>query len=340
MEGLLKGGQFMKAYSKNINERIAEYKPYISAIFTEVEKYEKIAIFAHRTPDFDAFGSQFGLASYLQDNYPEKDIIVLGENHYLYSGDLYPVISEVNEAWFKTPFLAIVVDTGNLARASDNRYELAETIIKIDHHPNVEPYGKVCFVDTKAVAVSEILAVLFLGHGKKLSATTASYLFSGIVGDSGRFKYASTTATTFATTEELINHGVDINEIYNKLYAQEVADLKTMAYILNNFTITKHGFAYYIFDDKTQKELDIPAERAKENVNVFSGIRGVKAWAAITEIKESGEWRVSLRSAQKPINHIAAKWRGGGHVQASGATLLSKSEIKQFIDELDAYLID
>lgn len=330
----------MNKYSENINKRLKEYKPYSKAIFEEVEKYERIAVFAHKTPDFDAFGSQYGLANYLKENYPQKEIIVLGENHYLYSGDLYPLTDKVNDDWFNRPFLALIVDTGNLDRVSDKHYENAQTIVKIDHHPNVEPYGKVCFVDTKAVAVSEILALLLLDHGKNISALTASYLFSGIVGDSGRFKYASTTAVTFAVTEILINLGVDINAVYNKLYAQEVDDLKAMGYILNNFTITPNGFAYYIFTDKAQKEVNIPTERAKENVNVFSGVRGVKAWAAITEVKETGEWRVSLRSAQKPINEIAAKWRGGGHVQASGATLLNKEEIETFIAELNNYLKD
>lgn len=325
-------------YSQNILNKMKTYQPFAKAIFAEVKKYTKIAIFAHKTPDYDAFGSQFGLAQYLKDNVTNKDIRVFGENHYLYSGDLYPMLDVVDETWFDTPFLAIIVDTGNLSRVSDARYKKAETIIKIDHHPNVEPFGQVLLVDTKAVAVSEILALLFMTDGGVISALTSSYLFTGIVGDSGRFKYASTTATTFAVTESLINFGVDINTIYNKLYAQEVDDLKALGYILNNFTITPNGFAYYIFTDEAQKLTNIPTERAKENVNIFSGVRGVKAWAAITEVVETGEWRVSLRSAQKPINEIAAKWRGGGHVQASGATLLNKEEINQFIAELDAYL--
>jgi phosphoesterase RecJ-like protein len=325
-------------YSQNILNKIKSYHDFEKAIFTEVKKYTKIAIFAHKTPDFDAFGSQFGLAQYLKDNFVNKDIRVFGENHYLYSGDLYPMTDVAEEEWFNTPFLALIVDTGNLTRVGDNRYVKAETIVKIDHHPNVEPFGQVIMVDTKAVAVSEILALLFITNGGVISALTSSYLFSGIVGDSGRFKYASTTATTFAVTESLINFGVDINAVYNKLYAQEVDDLKAMGYILNNFTITPNGFAYYIFTDEAQKLNNIPTERAKENVNIFSGVRGVKAWAAITEVVETGEWRVSLRSAQKPINDIAAKWRGGGHVQASGATLLNKDEIAQFIAEVDDYL--
>ncbi len=330
----------MEQYSKNVQKIIAGYRGITKTIFAAIDNYNKIAIFAHKSPDFDAFGSQFGLANYLKDNFPTKDIIVLGDNHYLYSDDLYPLANKVDTEWFASDFLAIVVDTATIERISDSNYKKAKKLIKIDHHPDVAPYGDISFVDTSAVAVSEILAYLFLAHNGEISALTASYLFSGIVGDSGRFKYASTTAATFGVTEILINKGVDINNVYNKLYAQELPDLKIMGYILNNFIVTPYGFAYYIFTDEMQKTLNIPPERAKENVNVFSGVRGIKAWAAITEMKQEGEWRVSLRSAQKPINHIAEKWRGGGHVQASGATLLTEDEIVTFVAEIDAYLND
>lgn len=328
----------MAQYSKNITKKINEYQHNANDIFNKVKEYPKIAIFAHRSPDFDAFGSQFGLATYLKDNFKGKEIVVLGDDHYLYSGDLYPYCDKVNDDWFDANTLAIVVDTSTAERASDLRYKLAPYIIKIDHHPNVEPFGNICFVDDTSSAVSEILALLMLVDGGHISSVTASYLFSGIVGDSGRFKYASTTATTFAVAEELINCGVNIDTVYNKLYAQEVDDLDIIRYILNNYRITPHGFAYYIVDDQAQKNLNIGTDRAKENVNIFSGIRGVKAWAAITEIAATNEWRVSLRSASKPINDIAEKWRGGGHVQASGATLLSTNEIDEFISEMDEYL--
>lgn len=321
-------------------EKLTRYHAYQKDIFLKIKEFKKIAIFAHRSPDFDAFGSSFGLASYLKTNFPNKEIVVLGENHYLYSGDFYPRNDEVADEWFDEDVLAIVVDTATQDRASDARFSKAGYLIKIDHHPNVEPYGDICFVDDSAVAVSEILAILFFIDGKEISKDSATYLFSGIVGDSGRFRYSSTTATTFEVAAQLISKGIEVNHVYNLMYAQELEDLECRAYILNNYTITAHGFAYYIFDKETQDRLNIPAERAKENVNVFSGIRGINVWAAITEDAKRGEWRVSLRSAFLPINGFAELWRGGGHVQASGASLLNKEEIPLFVAAIDKFIAD
>ncbi len=321
-------------------EKMRKYKAYHKDIFSKINEYDRIAIFAHRAPDFDAFGSSFGLASYLKSNFPHKEIIVLGENHYLYSGDFYPLSDDVKDTWFDRKFLAIVVDTATQERASDERFTKADYLIKIDHHPNVEPFGDICFVDDTAVAVSEILAILFFLDGQEITSTTATYLFSGIVGDSGRFRYSSTTVTTFEVAGQLISKGIDVNNVYNLMYAQEVEDLACRAYILNNYTVTEHGFAYYIFDKATQDKLNIPAERAKENVNVFSGVRGINVWAAITEDTKRGEWRVSLRSAALPINGFAEKWRGGGHVQASGASLLNKEEIPLFVADIDKFIAE
>ncbi|HOA11149.1 MAG TPA: DHHA1 domain-containing protein, partial [Bacilli bacterium] len=88
----------------------------------------------------------------------------------------------------------------------------------------------------------------------------------------------------------------------------------------------------------TLQELNITAERAKENVNVFADIRGIKVWAAITERTDTNEWRVSIRSAGIPINEFAQKWRNDGHVQASGASLLNREEIDVFVKEMDEYI--
>lgn len=328
----------MNRYSKNIKVKIKQYKNYSRSIFSAIEKYDNIVVIAHKTPDFDAYGSQFGIGTYLKDNYPNKVIKIVGESHPLYTGDLYPELDVLDETFLSSSFLAIVVDTATLERASDDSYKKAQQFLKIDHHPNVEPYGNPCFVDTSCVAVSEMLTYLLLGHGKHISKETATYLFTGIVGDSGRFKYSSTTASTFAASEVLVDKGVDITHVYNKLYASNLEDLKVMGYILSNYYLTKNGFVYYIFDDKTQKELNVGADRAKEHVNLFSGIKGVQAWAAITEKKETNEWRVSIRSAGKPINALAEKWSGGGHPQASGASIYKQEDIAIFIQEMDDYL--
>ncbi|OQC11348.1 MAG: Bifunctional oligoribonuclease and PAP phosphatase NrnA [Tenericutes bacterium ADurb.Bin087] len=328
----------MRCYSQEILDKIKEYKKPTKKIFALVEKYEKVAIFAHFSPDFDAFGSQFGLGVYLKNHYPNKNIKIIGQSLTLLNGELYPYMDEVSDSWFEDPFVAIIVDTATLERVSDNRYTKAKALIKIDHHPNVEPYGDICFVDVTSVAVTEMIAVMLLADGRTISRDIATYLFSGIVGDSGRFKYASTTSLTFGIAEVLTSLGVDLSYVYTRLYVQDLDDLRCIGYILNNFKITKNGFAYYVIDDKTLKKLNITADRAKENVNIFSDIRGIKIWASITERVDTNEWRVSIRSAEKPINEFAQKWRGGGHVQASGASLVNREEIDIFVQEMDDYI--
>ncbi len=321
-----------------LKQKLKLYKPYARAIFALVEKYEKIAVYAHRSPDFDAFGSQFALASFIKEHYPNKDVVVLGEVNDFLISELYPELDSPSAAWFSAPYLSLVVDTGNTARISDKSYEGATEIVKIDHHPNVEPYGELVFVDDKAVAVSEILALLFMSLNKKISKTTATYLYTGIVGDSGRFRYRSTTALTFIVVSHLLNAGVDIGDVYNKMYALSENELKVQAFILNNYEITKDGFAYYKISDSDLAKLNVSVEIAKDQVNIFSSIKGVKVWAAIVENKERKEWRVSLRSKDINISSFAAKWHGGGHAQASGASLYTDEDFPVFINEINEFI--
>lgn len=331
----------MKTFSPSINRRAKEYYTFALELVNTIKKYDRIAVFSHKTPDPDALGSEYGMYYWLKDNFGDKDIKVFGEDHQFYTPALYPFLDKADDAWFEKPFLAIVVDLGNMARCSEPRAEKAAFTVKIDHHPNVEPYGQLMLVDDNAVAVSEMLAIMFLSLSDEYKFTKESgkMLFSGIVGDSGRFKYATTTAATFAVVEQILELGVDMNEdVYSKLYSGDLEDLYAKRYILDQFKITDNGFAYYVLDAEAQKSINITPERGKENVNIFSGIQGIKAWAAITEDVDEKRWRVSLRSAGKPINELAAKWRGGGHPQASGASLFSRDEIELFVNDIDQYL--
>jgi len=333
----------MNKYSPALTRKINEYAPFSAQLIAKINEYDQIGVFAHKTPDPDALGSEYGMYFWLKDNFPHKDIKVFGEDHQFYSPALYPILDKETDKWFAKPFLALILDLGNMGRCSEPRAAKAHYTVKIDHHPNVEPYGQLMLVDDNSVAVSEILAVLFLGLSDKFvfSKRSATMLFSGIVGDSGRFKYATTSAATFAVAEQLLELGVDMNkDIYSKLYSGDLEDLYTKRYILDQFKVTPNGFAYYVLDAEAQKTINITPERGKENVNIFSGIQGIQAWAAITEDVEEGRWRVSLRSAGKPINELAAKWNGGGHPQASGASLFDRSEIAQFVKEVDEYLKD
>lgn len=308
-------------------------------IYKQIVKFDRIVVFRHKIPDFDALGTQMGLVTWLKDNFPKKSIRYVGENHVTFTPRLYPAMEEIEDAWFDQPFLALIVDTANSERISDLRYQKAAFKVKIDHHPNNEPYGDVVVVDTSYCAASELIVNMLHHFPKKhfLSPLAAKYFYTGIAGDSGRFLYSSTTGRTFEIAKMLLATGIKLSkEVYTPMYQKQLDDLKVTAYILNNFKVSPKGVAYYVLTDEVQKSLKITAERGKENVNQFANIEGIHAWCSITEDPKDKVWRVSIRSKEKAINGVAAQFEGGGHAQASGAKLNSLEDLDKLIEALDA----
>lgn len=326
---------------KSIKELIKKNKKSYKQVLSMIKKYDKIVIFRHEMPDYDALGTQMGLATWLKENFKEKEIHVTGQNHVCFTPRLYPYMEEMEDAWFDSnDFLAIVVDTGNTARISDKRYQKAKNIIKIDHHPNKEPYGDIVIVNDELASCAELVANMLVFFNKKLSKEAAHYFYSGIAGDSGRFLYNSTSAHTFAIAQILIETGFNLSkDVYQKMYQKNIDDLKVTAYVLNDFKVSKGGVAYYILPSDIQEKLKITTERGKENVNLFANIEGINAWCSITEDPKEGLWRVSIRSKEKPINGVAQMFEGGGHDQASGCKLHDIKDLNKLIEELDKLFI-
>lgn len=321
---------------KIIKEFAIPYKKDINRFLAAIKRYDRIAIFRHIMPDYDALGSQMGLATWIKDNFPNKEVKVLGDNHVTFTPRIFPVMDSLNDSWFKEPFLAIVLDTANSSRIADPRYKKAKFIVRIDHHPLVEHFANVSIVNDSAAAASEniVNAILNFKGDYVLSEEASKYFYIALAGDSGRFQYSSTTAHTFAIAGELVNRGINLSKIYQGMYLKKVDDLYVTAYILNNFHISEKGIAYYVLSTEIQEKLHITTERGKENVNLFANIEGVNAWCSITEDKKDNCWRVSLRSKEKAINGVASMFEGGGHAQAAGAKLKSLDDLPRLIDEL------
>jgi len=322
--------QIYKDFSK-------DYKKEIARILSAIKRYDRIAVFRHIMPDYDALGTQYGLATWLKDNFPNKEIRVFGDNHVVFTPRLFPQMDEVSQDWFKEPFLAIICDTGNTSRIADPRYKKAKFKIKIDHHPDVEHYGKISVANTSASAASEVVVNMLLQMKGKyvLSQEAAKYFYIGIVGDSGRFQYSSTSEHTFAIAGELLKTGINISKIYQNMYLKQVDDLYVTAYVLNHFSVSPKGVAYYCLSTEIQQELKITTERGKENVNLFANIEGIGAWCSVTEDKKDNCWRVSIRSKEVAINDVAAQFGGGGHPQASGARIDNLEQLPLLIEALD-----
>ena len=307
-----------------------------------VREYDRIAIFRHIMPDYDALGTQLGLYHFIKDNFPQKEVIVLGDNHVTFTPRLFQEMDKPTDDWFSKPFLAIICDVGAKKRIADPRFEKAEKIIIVDHHPKVEELANVDMVDTTKSAAAEFMVSLLLNwkHKYVWGKDAASNFYIGMVGDNGRFQYSSTNAHTFKIASHLIGCGICLNDIYGAMYLKQIDDLNVTAYILNNFKISPKGVAYYILDDKIQRDLKITTERGKENVNLFSNIKGINIWCSITQDTDPKEpcWRISIRSRDYVINGVATQFGGGGHAQASGAKITTLEELPEFIAALDALI--
>ncbi len=310
-------------------------------ILSKIEEYDNIVIFRHIMPDYDCLGTQLGLYTWIKDNYPSKNVKVVGDNHVTFTPRLFPPMDVLHDADFEKPFLALIVDASNASRVADPRWDKAAYTIKIDHHPDVENFTDYKLVDPQMVACAELMCnMLFDVKKTVMSETAATYFFIGIIGDSGRLQYPSTTVHTFEIVEKLMRCGINIDKIYQNMYVKKIEDLNVTAYILNNFSVSDHGVAYYVLDLETQDRLHITTERGKENVNLFSNIDGINAWCSITEDGKDHCWRVSIRSKEKAINGVAAMFEGGGHDHASGAKLWSLDDLPRLIEELDKLFIE
>lgn len=316
-----------------------EFKKEYKLVLKKIKEYDNIVVFRHQRPDGDAFGSQMGLVTWIKDNFPYKKVYYVGNNTSIYSEELFPPMHEVEDEFFNQDFLAIIVDTGNTKRIDDERWQKAKFKIKFDHHPAVEQYGDINIVANEIAACAELIADFCLHYEKKypLSKLAATYLATGIVTDSGRFQFESANQVTFNTFAKLLDCGVKpFKDIYLKLYSKDISSLVFQKFVLNNMVFTGKGLAYYTLLQKDLDELGIDNERGKEHLSLMSGIKDVHVWMCITEISEKNEFRVSIRSKLLDISGIATKYRGGGHKQASGATLYDlEKELPLLIKDLE-----
>lgn len=325
--------------NKLIAERLKPLQKEIKKFYQKIEEFDRIVIYRHNKPDYDALGTQLGLVEFIKDNYPKKEVHYVGDDHVSLTGRCFRSMEVLPREWFNEPFLAIFVDTSKFDRVGladeFESFKKAAYQIKIDHHPNVDPYGDLQIVDTSMAAAGELVADMLLLSEKKISKKSATELYKAIVGDSGRFLYDSVKTSTFETAKLLLEKGLNLSKIYAEMYNQKLSDLEITAYVMKNYRVTPHGVAYYILDDAALQKFHLPPERGKDNVNVFAHFDGIHAWCSITEDKKKGEWRVSIRSAKDSIEEVAMRHNGGGHAQASGCKIKSFDEVKDLLEDLD-----
>ncbi len=293
------------------------------------KEYDQIVIYRHVNPDLDAFGSQFGMYWTLKKFFPQKNIVLAGQ---MESELLSMYAPFENNEIQKGSTLGIVLDTANRERI-DGDISICDKILKIDHHIVVDSYGDLNIEIESASSCSEIVALLFKEAKLELPIEAANALYLGIIGDSNRFLYQSTTQKTFEAAAYLLDAGIHIEALYQKLYLKKKADLEVSKFIYNNYQ-EDCGVAWYYLSQEDLETLHISREQGSNYVNTLANIEEFPIWMAITQNVADKNYRVSIRSRGIAINEVANEFRGGGHAFASGATLLSLDELPILVEKL------
>lgn len=307
-------------------------------ILDKIKEYDSIIILRHIKPDGDCLGASLGLRQILRDSFPEKKIYSIGNMKAEYleflGGEDKDVIDEVYKE-----SLVIVVDTATKNRIDNDKLDLAKETIKIDHHLVEEDYADINYVRVDIPATAAIITDFYVSFKDELvlSPEAAKYLFVGIITDTGRFRYRGVGSELMLLASELLKTGIDIEAIYSNLYIKSKEELRLISYIYKNFKVTENGVVYFLMSKRVQNKFGVTNENASSLVNVLEGIKGSLIWIFFIQNKEK-IWRVRLRSRFVGVNEVAKKYRGGGHLQASGATVYNKKEIKELLDDADRIL--
>ena len=307
-------------------------------ILDKIEEYDKIFIFRHFRPDGDATGSTKGLARILKLSYPEKTVKLQNADFSEYLRFLGPEDElEPDESYADA--LGIVVDTGTEERVSNKKFSLCREIIKIDHHIDIKPYGDISWVEELRSSSCEMIAKFYDTFRDRLVIDTeaATYIYAGMVTDSGRFRYRDVSGDTMRYAGMLLDVGVDTDVLYANLYMKDFDSFKFEAYVLSHLKISKNGVAYLFVDKKMQEKFSLTSEAASNSVSYMDSIKGSLIWIAFIE-NDDGSIRVRLRSRFVPVNPIGEKYRGGGHACACGATLYERREIRALLRDADKLL--
>ena len=302
-------------------------------ILKMVQEADRIIIHRHKNPDGDALGSQIGLKHIIKENFPGKEVYMVGDEAGRY-GFMEDSVMDAVEDGLYSDALAIVLDCSAKHLISDGRYTLAGKTARIDHHIFCEQIAEVDVTDTSYESYCGLIAKFAMECGLKLNPLAAKSLYTGMVTDSGRFRYDATSANTFRLASSLMEQPFDTNEIYRNLYADDFSNIQNKAKFVLRIQKTEAGVAYIYTDLEEAKATGMDTfSISRGMVGTMADIRGVDIWVNFTET-ESGVL-CELRSSRFNINPIAVKYGGGGHAKASGACVKDRETAMAMLHDLD-----
>ena len=305
-------------------------------ILSAIRAFPRIIIHRHQKPDGDAIGSQVGLSEILKANFPDKEILIVGDAPGRYGFIEHSTPDTVSDEAYEGA-LAIVLDTSAKALISDNRYQTATASARIDHHIFVETICEHEVTDTSYESCCSLIVAFAIESKLTIPTLAATALYTGMVTDSGRFRYDSTTSKTHLLAARLLEEKVDTAEIFRNLYADDLERNKLRARFVLKIKTTEKNVAYLYTDKDELAELGVDIFTVSRGmVGTMADLKGIDIWVNFTETDDGV--LCELRSSRYNINPIAVKYGGGGHAKASGATVKNREEAMAMLADLDAMI--
>ena len=306
------------------------------AILNLIKAHDTVIIHRHSRPDGDAMGSQIGMKHILCENFPDKTVYMVGDDAGYLSFMEDCRMDTVPDACYNGA-LAMVLDCGAAHLISDDRWQAAAATVRFDHHIFSGTFCDAEAIDSSYESCCGLIAQFAMDCGLKLTPLAAKSLYTGMLTDSGRFRYDSTTAQTFRLAAFLREQDFDTNEIFRNLYAETFESKKMKAAFLLKTRFTPNRVAYIYTTKEELASMDASTFTVSRGmVNTMSDIKGTDIWVNFTESDEGV--LCELRSAGPNINPIAVKYGGGGHMKASGATVSDRETAMQMLHDLDTLL--
>ena len=313
----------------------------IDNIIEEIKKADTIAILTHESPDGDAVGSSLAMYLALKQIGKNPDVII---PKYSKVFSFLPGVEEIKTEGKKESYdLAISLDCANmkLLNGYANYFEDANSRISIDHHSANTMFADLNFVNPMAPACSQILVTIIPELGAQIDRKIGTCLLTGIITDTGGFRYSGVTSETFEFAAELLNKGVNVSDIYKRvLQTLSKCSFELRRRAMNRIEFFEEGKITFTYITK-EDEKDVGCINSDHDGIVEMGrdIEGVEISIFLRE-KDDG-YKISLRSNEYVnVSDICLLFSGGGHVRAAGGSInLPFDQAKEkIIEECKKYL--
>ncbi len=292
---------------------------------------KNVAIFGHQNPDLDCFGAVFG-AKYLCEKLGAKATIFSNPPKNSFLLNIFDG-KEIESEFFSENFdLVIILDCNLFSRLEEKYREEVKkinNILVIDHHPQVEVENGCKFLIDKNKSSASLIILEILNELKiPLTKEVATYIYAGVVGDTGRFLHTNTDVATFEGAIALLKSGADIQKVYDVVYrSKTLTQIKIRDYLFSIYKLSQKNVCYLVISKKMLEKVGGSVEDVKLFIDDLNQIKEFNVVMMAYEI-ENENYKVSCRSKNGyEVAGVAVRHGGGGHKMAAGFSL--KGSVKQ-----------